>query len=104
LTSRSRVEVGSEPSLVRLEGSGAPGIGPEGRAVHAKWQAASWSSAGPVNWGSTSEQIGCAMGHRGWNRQPGGISNNPGGSPCKAASPDRFRIPIFGAAAINAIV
>src|SRR6267143_1009254 len=46
-----------------------------------KWQEAKWPGRYSVIFGSSVEQMGCAYGHRGWNRHPVGGSKRLGGTP-----------------------
>src|SRR6476619_545804 len=59
-----------------------------GVAVQAKWQAArcAASSGVPPRFGSCSEQTSCAIGQRGWNRQPDGGEIGLPGSPAHATA------------------
>src|SRR5205085_11437744 len=58
-----------------------------------RWQAATWAEplTGRVS-GTRRAQTSRACGQRGWNRQPGGGSSSPGGSPGIARGMRRSRI------------
>ena len=67
-------------------------------------QAAEWFGARVTNFWSTPEQLGSAIGQRGWNRQPDGGSTGEGMSPDKMMRLDFAKGSGTGTAESSALV